>query len=104
MDRIIAPYRLCYLHTQLGVYTVGGNRRIEINPTLDRYQRQARDKLVSEQGRKLHGQRGVEVETIFGRIIQDWGFRRFTLRGMDKVKTECSLLYIDHNIAKLAVQ
>jgi hypothetical protein len=103
MDRIIAPHRLRYTLKSECTRSVG-NRRIEINPTLDRYQRQARDKLVSEQGRKLHGQRGVEVETIFGRIIQDWGFRRFTLRGMDKVKTECSLLYIDHNIAKLAVQ
>jgi hypothetical protein len=81
-----------------------GNRRIEINPTLNRYQQQAREKLVSDQGRRLRSRRGVEVETVFGRIKQDWGFRRFTLRGVEKVKTEWGLLCIAHNIAKLAVQ
>jgi hypothetical protein len=81
-----------------------GNRRIEINLTLNRYQQQAREKLVSDQGRRLRSRRSVEVETVFGRIKQDWGFRRFTLRGMEKVKTEWGLLCIAHNIAKLAVQ
>jgi hypothetical protein len=81
-----------------------GNRRIEINLTLNRYQQQAREKLVSDQGRRLRSRRCVEVETVFGRIKQDWGFRRFTLRGMEKVKTEWGLLCIAHNIAKLAVQ
>lgn len=81
-----------------------GNRRIEVNPTLIRYQQQAREKLVSDQGRRLRSQRGVEPESVFGRIKQDWGFRRFTLRGMKKVKTEWGLLCIAHNIAKLAVQ
>jgi transposase len=81
-----------------------GNRRIEINPTLNRYQHLARENLLSERGTRLRGQRSVEVETVFGRIKQDWGFRRFTLRGMEKVKTEWGLLCIAHNIAKLAAQ
>lgn len=79
-------------------------RRIQINPTLLHYQQQAREKLVSDRGRSLRVRRGVEAETVFGRIKQDWGFRRFTLRGIDKVKTEWGLLCIAHNIAKLAVQ
>ena len=80
------------------------NRRIEVNPTLIQYQLQARERLVSERGRSLRARRGVEVETVFGRIKQDWGFRRFTLRGLEKVKTEWGLLCIAHNLAKLAVQ
>jgi hypothetical protein len=80
------------------------NRRIEVNPTLIQYQQQARERLVSERGRSLRVRRGVEVETVFGRIKQDWGFRRFTLRGLEKVKTEWGLLCIAHNLAKLAVQ
>jgi hypothetical protein len=79
------------------------NRRIEVNPTLIQYQQQARERLVSERGRSLRVRRGVEVETVFGRIKQDWGFRRFTLRGLEKVKTEWGLLCIAHNLAKLAV-
>jgi transposase len=81
-----------------------GNRHVKINPTLNRYQELARHKLVSEQGRRLRSRRGVEVESVFGRIKQDWGFRRFTLRGMEKVKIEWGLLCIAHNIAKMAVQ
>jgi transposase len=80
------------------------NRHVLINPTLNHYQDLARQKLVSEHGVRLRSRRGVEVESVFGRIKQDWGFRRFTLRGMEKVKTEWGLLCIAHNIAKLAVQ
>lgn len=81
-----------------------GNRRVLINPTLNHYQEQVSQKLVSEHGVRLRSRRGVEAESVFGRIKQDWGFRRFTLRGMEKVKTEWGLLCIAHNIAKLAVQ
>jgi hypothetical protein len=81
-----------------------GNRRIWVSPTLIRYHEQVRQKLFSEQGRRLRGQRAVEVETVFGRIKQDWGFRRFTLRGIEKVKLEWGLFCIAHNLAKLAVQ
>jgi transposase len=81
-----------------------GNRRVEANFQLNHFQRQASEKLRSKQGIKLRSLRGVEVESVFGRLKQDWGFRRFTLRGMEKVKTEWGLLCIAHNIAKLAVQ
>jgi transposase len=81
-----------------------GDRRVEANFQLNHFQSQAFEKLRSEQGIKLRSLRGVEVESVFGRLKQDWGFRRFTLRGMEKVKTEWGLLCIAHNIAKLAVQ
>jgi Transposase DDE domain len=81
-----------------------GNRRIEVNFQLNHFQRQVFEKLRSKQGIKLRSLRGVEVESVFGRLKQDWGFRRFTLRGMEKVNTEWGLLCIAHNLAKLAVQ
>jgi transposase len=81
-----------------------GNRNVLINPILNRYQELASRKLVSEHGVRLRSRRGVEVESVFGRLKQDWGFRRFTLRGMEKVKTEWGLLCVAHNLAKLAVQ
>jgi hypothetical protein len=43
------------------------------------------------------------VESVFGRLKEDWGFRRFFLRGIAKVKTEFGLLCIAQNMAKLAV-
>jgi len=35
-------------------------------------------------------------------LKQNWGFRRFMLRGLDKVKTEWGILCIAHNLAKIA--
>jgi transposase len=81
-----------------------GNRRAEISFQLQAWKQQARQNLLSEQGQSLRSQRGVEVESVFGRLKEDWGFRRFLLRGVAKVKTEWGLLCMAHNMAKLAVQ
>ena len=80
-----------------------GNRQIQVSFRLREMRAHARDLLVSEPGTALRKQRSIDVETVFGRIKQDWGFRRFLLRGLAKVKTEWGLLCIAHNLAKLAV-
>jgi transposase len=80
-----------------------GNRQIKVSFRLWKMRAQAKEKLLSESGTVLRKQRSIDVETVFGRIKQDWGFRRFLLRGLQKVKTEWGLLCIAHNIAKLAV-
>lgn len=79
-----------------------GNRCIEVNRTLDRYRDQARSNLHSEQGRKLSVQRNGDVESVFGQLKQNWGFRRFLLKGLEKVNVEWGILSIAHNVAKLA--
>lgn len=80
-----------------------GNRQISISFRLREFRAQACQNLTSEKGKRLRAQRSIDVETVFGRIKQDWGFRRFMLRGLEKVKTEWGLLCIAHNLAKLAV-
>jgi hypothetical protein len=80
-----------------------GNRQIKVSLRLWEMRAQAKEKLLSEPGTALRKQRSVDVETVFGRIKQDWGFRRFLLRGLEKVKAEWGLLCIAHNLAKLAV-
>lgn len=63
------------------------------------------DRFVCRNGKQLlHTQRVVEVEQVFGRIKGCWSFRRFHLRGADKVKIEWGLLAIAHNIAKMALE
>lgn len=42
------------------------------------------------------------VEPIFGQIKEARGFRRFLLRGLEKVETEWALLCTAHNLLKLA--
>ena len=80
-----------------------GNRQIQVSFRLWKMRAHARELLLSEHGTVLRKQRSTDVETVFGRIKQDWGFRRFLLRGLEKVKTEWGLLCIAHNLAKLAV-
>jgi hypothetical protein len=58
--------------------------------------------LLSEHGKELQVQRNVEVETFFGKVKHNMGFRRFHLRGLEKVKTEWGLVCIAHNMRKLA--
>lgn len=80
-----------------------GNRRIQISFRLEKLKRKARDNLHSEKGKELRSRRAVEVESVFGRLKWNWGYKRFLLRGMEKVKVELGLLSIAHNLTKLAV-
>jgi transposase len=80
-----------------------GNRQVNMAFQLKAWRQQASQNLTSEEGKKLRSQRGVEVESVFGRLKEDWGFRRFLLRGIEKVRTEFGLLCIAQNMAKLAV-
>jgi hypothetical protein len=79
-----------------------GNRCIKVNFTLNQFRDQARSNLLSDQGRKLSIQRNVDVESVFGRLKNNWGFRKFLLRGKEMVNIEWGILSIAHNIAKLA--
>ena len=78
-----------------------GNRIIEVNHTLRKYKAKARELLKSEKGMKKRSQRPADVEATFGIIKQNKGFRRFMLRGSDKVELETGLIAIAHNIAKM---
>ncbi|HNR65648.1 MAG TPA: IS1182 family transposase [Atribacterota bacterium] len=79
-----------------------GNRKIQISFKLNEYKAKARSNLLSEIGVKLRGKRAIEPETVFGRLKWNWSFKRFLLRGLEKVKIEWGLLSIAHNIVKLA--
>ena len=80
-----------------------GNRRIQVSFKLRAYQQEARANLLSEQGVELRKKRAVDVETPFGNIKQNMGYRRFLLRGKKKVEIEWGLLCMAHNMRKLAV-
>lgn len=81
-----------------------GNRRIQISFRLLRYRQQARENLTSPEGERLRGARSTEVETVFGHVKHNLGFRRFHLRGMEKVKTEWGLVCIAHNMQKMTAR
>lgn len=77
-----------------------GNRQIQINATLQQLRAQARDRLLSERGRRYRSRRLAEPESVFGQIKHNRGFRRFLLRGKPKVSVEFGLLSIAHNLLK----
>jgi len=79
-----------------------GSRLLKVSFELRRMRAQARENLLSEKGKALRSRRGVEVEGVFGRLKHNWGFRRFLLRGQEKVRIEWGLLCLAHNLAKLA--
>jgi transposase len=58
-------------------------------------------KLRTPEGRALYGRRKVIVEPVFGQIKEVRGFRRFLLRGLDKVRGEWRLVCLTHNLLKL---
>ena len=58
-------------------------------------------KLRTKKGRDHYGRRKVVVEPVFGQIKEAMGFRRFSLRGKDKVTAEWYLVCAVHNLGKL---
>jgi transposase len=78
-----------------------GNRQVRVSFQLWTHRQQARENLLSAAGQRLRSQRGVDVESVFGRVKEDWGFRRFLLRGLAKVTVEWGLLSMAHNLAKV---
>ncbi len=63
-------------------------RSISVSSTLLRSKQQVRDPWASESGAAFMKRRGIEVESVCGQIKEDRRFRRFLLRGLDKVTTE----------------
>lgn len=78
------------------------NRIIEVNVNLNRQKQQAHERLNSEEGIRHRKKRCVDVEPVFGNIKQNHGFRRFMLRGKEKVEIEWGLLAIAQNLRKKA--
>lgn len=58
-------------------------------------------KLQTKAGAAIYAARKAIVEPVFGQIKQARGFRRFSLRGLAKVRSEWAFVCLAHNILKL---
>ncbi len=58
-------------------------------------------KLLTKAGAAIYAARKSIVEPVFGQIKEARGFRRFSLRGLEKVKAEWALVCATHNILKM---
>jgi Transposase DDE domain len=69
-------------------------------PGATRVERMKR-KLLTQPGAAIYAARKSMVEPVFGQIKEARGFRRFSLRGFEKVKAEWALVCATHNLLKL---
>lgn len=90
----------CPLHTRC--HKSKGNRIVQVNFRLRRYREEAKMRLEGEKGIAHRKQRPHDVEPVFGQIKHNRGFRRYLLRGIEKVEVESGLLAIAHNLKKSA--
>lgn len=63
--------------------------------------KQMKQKLQSDAGRAIYKMRKAIVEPVFGQIKECRHFRRFSLRGLENVRAEWTLVCLTHNILKL---
>lgn len=79
-----------------------GNRVIEVNHNLRRLKKKADKRLISKKGMEKRKKRCHDTEPVFANIKHNHHFKRFMLRGIDKVTVETGLLALAHNLRKKA--
>lgn len=79
------------------------SRTIKVNLNLERHKQQVREMLKTEQGQRRIKQRPPDVEGSFGDIKGNQLFRRVHLRGLQKVKTEFTIIAMAHNLRKMHI-
>lgn len=104
------------LGEQLELYVAVGSednsyRRYDYRPPKNRTEKPLKDprllvmreKVRSEEGRRIYGKRASSVEPVFGIIKSAMGLRQFLLRGLEKVRLEWDLAAVAYNMRRLWV-
>lgn len=77
---------------------------MEVNHRLNQYRRQARERLLSEEGAGHRGRRCMESEAVFGQMKYDMAYRRFRHAGEDKATMDFSFFVMAFNIKKMCAK
>jgi transposase len=93
-----ASYESCPVRWQCSSSPTG--RTVQIHPNHDALVRH-REKLKDETMRALLKKRSTTVEPVFGCIKEGMGFRRWTVRGREKVQTQWLLICTALNLKRL---
>jgi len=91
-------YESCPVRWQCSSNKLG--RTVQIHPNHDALVRQ-REKLRDPQMRALLKRRGAIIEALFGWSKEALGFRRWTVRGLEKVQTQWLLQCTAMNLRRL---
>ncbi|MEK3732013.1 IS1182 family transposase [Paenibacillus sp. FSL M8-0334] len=79
-----------------------GNRQVHWNTVWEELKAKAKTALEDDEKSAIYARRKVEVESVFGHIKGNRSFRRFSLRGLEKVHTEFGIVALAHNLLKVA--
>ena len=79
-----------------------GNRQVHWNTIFEEMKAKAKAALECEDQAAIYARRKIEVESVFGHIKGNRSFRRFSLRGLDKVHVEFGIVALAHNLLKVA--
>lgn len=72
------------------------------NPKLAKIREKAFKLLSTRKGIQLRKQRCYDVEPVFAQLKHNKNFKRFMLRGKNKVEVEIGILAIAHNLKKMS--
>lgn len=75
-------------------------RTIEVNLNWHRLKQKAQERLKTKRGVQKRKQRCWDTEPVFADIKHNHHFKRFMLRGIEKVSIETGLLALAHNLRK----
>lgn len=79
-----------------------GNRQVHWNPVWEELKAKVKTALEDDEKSAIYARRKVEVESVFGHIKGNRSFRRFSLRGLEKVHVEFGIVALAHNLLKVA--
>ena len=89
----------CHYHARCCPSKSGQARTINTDRN-EGLRQQMKDRMAKESSKEIYKHRKTIVEPVFGHI-KNGGFRRFSVRGKDKVAGEFSLVCAAHNIKKM---
>ena len=75
-------------------------RTVKVSQRFAEKRENSRNNILSNTGILLRMNRSIQVEGVFGVIKEDYGFRRFLMRGKKKTETQFFLLSFAYNIQK----
>lgn len=78
-----------------------GNKLLYVSKNFVRFRKDSIENISTKEGILLRVNRSIQVEGAFGVIKQDYGFRRFLMRGNIKVRIEVLLMAFAYNVNKL---
>jgi len=82
----------------------GVARRVIQRENREHLREQMKQRLKSPEGKKIYQKRLHPIEAIFGHFKYNLGYQQFSLRGLEKVNAEFTLMCLAHNIRKIVMK